>query len=114
MINLIISVGDLRHNGSISKEQIKLLNSDLKYALKALDKSRPDLAKNKVEAFIGKVQDFKKTSVLTEAEGEPLIAAANEIIDALGGGLYKSGEMTESTESPAPDEYVLEQKSERD
>ena len=55
--------------------------------IKQLEKGNTHTAINELQAFINQVNDFMNSTppILTPAEGQPLIDAANAIIAALGG-----------------------------
>jgi hypothetical protein len=61
--------------------------SKLEGALKQLEKCKTNTAENELQAFINQVDSLMNSTppILTPAEGQPLIEAANAIIAALGG-----------------------------
>ncbi len=55
----------------------------LEKALESIEDGKVKKATNKLNAFINQVNSFIDNGVLTEAEGQPLIDAANNAIDQL-------------------------------
>lgn len=82
--NINSDVQQLVANAVLSQKQGDLLQKDLDKAIKELDKGKTDKAIQELQAFIAQVNNLINTGVLTSAQGQPLIDAANEIITALG------------------------------
>jgi hypothetical protein len=76
-------VQQLVTNGILTQKQGDDLQKDLDKAFDQLEKGKPDKAIKELEAFIAQVNNLIVTGVLTPEEGQPLIDAANELIDAL-------------------------------
>ena len=69
--------------GVLNGGQGNALNSKLANAIKKLDEGQPHVAINNLNAFVKQVNAFINGRVLTAAEGQPLIDAANRIIAAI-------------------------------
>jgi hypothetical protein len=71
--------------GSLNDGQGNALIAKLEAAIRQLDKGNVATALNQLEAFVNQVNAMISSGVLSAAEGQPLIDAANAIIAALGG-----------------------------
>jgi hypothetical protein len=78
--NLVIT---LRNSGDLNNMQANKLLKDLDAAQKAYNKGNIALAESNLQLFINKVQGYINTNVLTSAEGQPLINAAQDLIDSI-------------------------------
>jgi hypothetical protein len=83
---LIEQVRGLISQGVLSDGQGNALIAKLERAIKQLEKGKTNTTINELQAFINQVNDFMNLTppILTSAEGQPLIDAANAIIAALG------------------------------
>ena len=83
---LIDQVQSLIEQGIVSQGQGNALIAKLDGAIKQLEKGNTKTAINELQAFINQVNDLMNSTppILTPAEGQPLIDAANAIIAALG------------------------------
>jgi hypothetical protein len=72
-------------DGSLSRGQGNALLNKLGAAIKKLDQGKDEVAINLLQALINQVSDFVDEGILTPAEGQSLIDAANQIIGAIGG-----------------------------
>jgi hypothetical protein len=61
------------------------LQRKLEQALRKLDQGKVTSVISKLQDFIAQVSDFVLAGKLTTAQGQPLIDAAQDIIDSLGG-----------------------------
>jgi len=78
-------VQGLVDTGALNQGQGNALMNKLDQAINKLDQGKITQAINHLQAFINQVNDFINTGVLTPAEGQPLIDAANRIIAVLSG-----------------------------
>ena len=76
-------VEELVTNGSLTTGDGNSLMVKLESAIKKLQKGKSGGAISKLMALIDQVNGFISTGVLTAAEGDPLIDAANSIIDEI-------------------------------
>jgi len=77
------SVGDLVISGILNNGNGNALQSKLDNIIDKIDDGKTKPAKNQLNAFINQVQDFVDSGKLTSEEGQPLIDAAQTIIDNL-------------------------------
>jgi pullulanase-type alpha-1,6-glucosidase len=77
--SLIAEVGALVDSGSLNKGQGNALTVKLDNAIKNLDRGKAKTALNNLNAFTNQVQDLIADGVLTPAEGQSLIEAAEAI-----------------------------------
>ena len=85
--NLNDAVQDLLDAGSLNGGQGNALTSKLQNAINKLNQGNINSGVNKLESFINQVNAFINSGVLTAAEGEPLIDAANAAIASALPGL---------------------------
>ena len=71
--------------GVLNRGQGNALIAKLEAAVRRLDKGNVKTATNQLRAFIKQVNGLIKARVLTPAKGQPLIDAANAIINQLSG-----------------------------
>lgn len=117
--SLIDQVQALVDAGLLNGGQGNSLISKLEAAIKQLDKGNTTPAINQLQAFINEVNAFMNSTppILTPAEGQPLIDAANAIIAALS-ATGKAAQLNSgssdamiTTEGALPAGYRLEQNS---
>jgi len=82
-VNLNNMVISLRNSGDLNNMQANKLLKDLDAAQKAYNKGNIALAESNLQLFINKVQGYINTNVLTSAEGQPLIDAAQDLINSI-------------------------------
>jgi len=82
---LIVQVHSLIARGALSQGRGNALIAKLDGAIKQLEKGKTKTAVNELQAFINQVNAMINSGVLSPAEGQPLIDAANAIIAALLG-----------------------------
>ncbi len=82
--NVIDAINDLHNAGALNGGQTNALLKKLLHVLNAIDEVKDNVACNVLQAFINHVTDLIATGVLTEAEGLPLIASAENARAALG------------------------------
>jgi hypothetical protein len=80
---LAADVQALVDGGALSSSHGQALTNKLDSAQKQLEKGNINDAIDKLQAFISQVNDFITTGELTPAQGQPLIDAANAIINSL-------------------------------
>jgi hypothetical protein len=73
----------LVNGGALSSSHGQALTNKLDSAQKHLEKGNNNAAINKLQEFISQVNDFIANGQLTSADGQPLINAANAIINSL-------------------------------
>jgi cadherin domain-containing protein/FIMAH domain-containing protein len=78
--NMVIA---LRNSGDLNNMQANKLLKDLDAAQKAYNKGNIAQAESNLQLFINKVQGYINTNVLTSAEGQPLIDAAQDLINSI-------------------------------
>jgi YVTN family beta-propeller protein len=78
--HIIAAVQALVNAGTLNGGQGNSLIVSLEHALR-----QPKLAIGQLQTFIGKVNTFVSQNDLTQAQGQPLIDAANAVIHSLGG-----------------------------
>lgn len=78
--NLSNLVQNLQSSGDLTAVQAATLQAQLDAAKKQYDKGNIQAAENKLTQFISTVKSYISTGVLTQAEGQPLIDAANLLI----------------------------------
>jgi ELWxxDGT repeat protein len=81
--DLIDDVGDLLEDGSINGGQANSLSGKLEKALEALQAGNVKKAITMLEAFINEVEAFIRGGVLTNEEGDPLLAKARAVLASL-------------------------------
>jgi pullulanase-type alpha-1,6-glucosidase len=85
-IDLIIDqVEDLADAGALNGGQANSLIRKLENAQDSLDRGRVNVAINQLNAFINEVMSLVADGVLDPEEGQPLIDAARNVINDLGG-----------------------------
>ena len=82
---LSAKVQSLANAGFLNGGQEVALMGPLRRATNFLNQGRTHGAINQLQGFITNVNDFIRGGVLTQAQGQPLIAAANAVIHSLGG-----------------------------
>jgi len=82
--DLIQRIPDLVNRGVLNGGQGNALIAKLEAAIQQLDRGNITTAINQLEAFVNQVSALMNSGVLPPAEGQPLIDAANAILDALG------------------------------
>jgi hypothetical protein len=82
---IIAAVQALITAGTLNGGQGNALLGPSQRAEAFLNSGQPMQAINQLQGFITNVQGFISGGVLTPAQGQPLIAAANAVIHALGG-----------------------------
>ena len=80
---LAADVDELANAGVLNKGQAKGLKNKLASFRKKIDQGNINAARAKLIAFIMKVENFIVDEVLDQSEGEPLIGAAQTILDTL-------------------------------
>jgi hypothetical protein len=78
-------IEQLIDDGTLNRGQGNALLNKLSVAIKKLDQEKDKVAINLLHALINQVSEFVADGILTPAEGQPLIDAANQIIATLGG-----------------------------
>ena len=76
-------IEDLVDDGDVNQGQGNALSSKLLHAIQKLNQGMSKVAINLLQAFINQVNDFISGGILTPTEGQALIDAASEIIDAI-------------------------------
>lgn len=90
--HLISDVHALVAAGVLNNGQGSALLVKLEHAIQRLDTDNVTAAVNSLQAFINQVNDFIGSGILTAAQGQPLIDAAQAVIDQLNGSpLHVSG-----------------------
>jgi hypothetical protein len=85
VINLIIDdVEELVNTGVLNSGQGNSLISKLQAAIAALNQGNTTAACNELQAFINQVNALISAGVLTPAQGQPLIGAANDLRNKIG------------------------------
>jgi 6-phosphogluconolactonase (cycloisomerase 2 family) len=82
---LSAKVQSLANAGFLNGGQEVALMGPLRRATEFLNRGQTHVAINQLQGFITNVNDFIRGGVLTQAQGQPLIAAANAVIHSLGG-----------------------------
>jgi hypothetical protein len=77
---LIDEIEALVAAGILNEGQANALIVKLENVIENLDKDKPKVALNNLNAFINQVQDFINEGVLTLEEGQPFIEATEAII----------------------------------
>jgi len=80
--DLIDDIQDLIDDGTLNGGQGNALTSKLQNIIDKLNNGKTNAACNQLGAFINQVTDFIDDVILTDAEGQPLIGAAQAIKDA--------------------------------
>jgi len=106
--DLIDEVGDLVTAGVLNQGQGNALITKLNGAINKLNQGNTNAAINILQAFINQVSAFINTGILSSAEGQPLIDAAQAIIDDIQIGLGKQTGEPVSLEQ-VPNEYKVSQ-----
>lgn len=107
--DLIAKVQALKAAGVLNKGQANALIVKLQAAKKNIDNGNINTAINELGAFINQVNDFVSDGILTTAQGEELVDAANAIIELLQNSLFKAGTTELANNNEIPDVYGLEQ-----
>jgi hypothetical protein len=81
--SIVADVQSLVDSGALNQGQASGLINKLNQAIARLDQAKPELARNRLQAFVQQVNAFVAAGVLTAAEGQPLIDAAGEVIASL-------------------------------
>ncbi len=81
VVLLMAEVKALVDTGVLKRGRGKSLISKLKKAIRKVDRGKTEAAVNKLDAFSWKVQSLMRKRILSPEQGQPLIAAANAIID---------------------------------
>lgn len=106
---LIADVQGLVGSGALTQQQGNGLIAKLEEATKVLEKQNVNPAIRKLGDFIDQVESYVMNGKLTLAEGQPLIDAANAIMQSLAGSIAK---VTISDERATwADRYALAQNS---
>jgi len=107
--DLIAKVQALKAAGVLNKGQANALIVKLQAAKKNIDNGNINAAINELGAFINQVNAFVNVGILTVAQGEELVDAANAIIELLQNSLFKAGKTELANNNEIPDVYGLEQ-----
>jgi len=78
-------IGSLQSSGVLSPPTANNLVASLDAAIAKLDRSDYAGARSALETFISKVEGYIKTGRLSQADGQPLIDAANAILQSIAG-----------------------------
>ena len=100
-------IKQLVNTGVLNEGQGNAYITKLDFALLEIDNRRFRVAINILRAFINQVNSFVTEGILTEAEGQELILAAEDIIERINNSLPKRGNDDASKEIPA--QFTLEQ-----
>ena len=100
-------IKQLVNTGVLNEGQGNAYITKLDFALLEIDNRRFRVAINILRAFINQVNSFVTEGILTEAEGQELILAAEDIIERINNSLPKRGNDNASKEIPA--QFTLEQ-----
>ena len=100
-------IKQLVNTGVLNEGQGNAYITKLDFALLEIDNRRFKVAINILRAFINQVNSFVTEGILTEAEGQELILAAEDIIERINNSLPKRGNDDASKEIPA--QFTLEQ-----
>ncbi len=92
----------------LSQGEGNALIAKLEAAIKQINKGNSNVAINQLQAFINQVNDFINSGLLTSAQGQPLIDAANAVIDQLSGPA-KQGIAGQPEEPVQPTTFALAQ-----
>jgi DNA-binding beta-propeller fold protein YncE len=84
--SIIERVEDLVDLGELTQGQANALIVKLEAAIQQLQMDSSHVAVNQLQAFINHVNDLINTGVLPPSEGQPLIDAANHVIEVLNAG----------------------------
>ena len=98
---LIDEVQALVDAGALNRGQGNSLIVKLEGALKKLDQGQLKPAVNRLGAFINEVNSLIDEGVLTPEEGQPLIDAAQSIIDQIAPGTTPAGDGTGAEDADA-------------
>ena len=82
---LVPQIEDLVARGALNTGQSNALIASLNAAIRQLERGNVPAAINQLQAFIDQVSALVNGGILSPEDGQPLIAAANEIVAALGG-----------------------------
>ena len=99
-------MGDLVTAGVLNPDQGNALTATLQAAILQLSSNNGTAAVSLLQAFINQVSAFITAGILSSAEGQPLIDAAQAIIDDIQSGLGKQVGETVSLEQ-VPYEYKV-------
>lgn len=103
--DLVTAVDNLNNIGTLNNGQANSLTAKLVGLKNLIDKGNKNAAINKLNAFINHVEGFVNGSVLTSAEAQPLINAANSIISQIN-SLPKH--VNDDSNSSVPQDFTLE------
>jgi hypothetical protein len=78
-------IGKLVESGALKRGQANALMSKLKAAMRQIARNNFSAAAKHMWRFVGQVEKWIRTGVLTVEEGAPLLEIAHEIIDSLNG-----------------------------
>jgi len=106
--DLIDQVEALVVAGKLNQGQGNALKAKLNAAIQQLNKGKTHTAINQLQAFINQVNAFINAGILSPADGQALIDAANNIINCIS-GLNKAGITEQSPITALPQRYALEQ-----
>ena len=77
---LVVTIQSLQSSGDLTAGQAANLRAQLDAAKKQYDKGNINPTVNQLKIFINQVNSYINSGVLTSEEGQPLIAAANNLI----------------------------------
>ena len=83
IVNLQTNLEGLKAAGVLNNGQVNSLSKKLDNALRNLDKNKPDKAIEQLTNFTTQVNELIADGVLTNEEGQPLIASAERISAAI-------------------------------
>jgi len=106
--DLINEVDALVAAGKLNQGQGNALKAKLNAAMQQLNKGKTNTAINQLQAFINQVNAFINAGILSPADGQALIDAANNIINCIS-GLNKAGITEQSPTIALPQRFALEQ-----
>jgi hypothetical protein len=109
--SLIDHVKALVAAGVLNQGQGNALIAKLDAAIKQVDKGNSNTAINQLQAFINQVNAFINSGILTSAQGQPLIDAANAIIAELALPKNDASGLLEQASKVLPTGFQLEQNS---
>ncbi len=106
--NIIAAVENFVATGVLNQSQANALIAKLEAAIRQIDIVNNNTAINQLQAFINQVNAFINSGLLTPAQGQLLIDAANAVIDQLN-GLTKQGIAGQPEEPVQPITFALAQ-----
>jgi hypothetical protein len=85
VLDLVDQVAELVASGALNEGQGNALTVKLLHAIEHLDRGKVNTAASNLEAFVHQVTDLIAQGELLPADGDPLIAAARQILAYLAG-----------------------------